>query len=444
MTEPALAHLPDWSSLTAGERVAATATCAGRLNKIGRKLNAVVDVLPVGETGAGALAGLPYAAKDMFATGNGAPTWGCKISPAEAGPRATVLKRLDAAGAQLVATAEMTEFAYEPSGLNASRGKVLNPWNVDAVPGGSSSGPAALVASGCVFVALGSDTGGSVRIPAHCCGVTALKPSWGAIPEDGAMPLAASLDTVGLIGRSARDLALVWPVVSGRAEAAPKNTGLRAAVMADAMAASTPEVRDVCRQAIMALSRLGIVIAQAGGFPEQADVHALTVMQAEAARAHCASIDDERVAPVLRKRLRKGLDISDDFLNTALSERDAVREGFLKGTFGEADLVLLPVMPIGTPMYAETDPSSPGFAPRTLYAMSRFTRFVNYLGLPAMAVPAGFDPRGLPVGLQIIGRPNSEALLLSVATQLQSVTDWHGRVPTAIANDIAAEKGMAA
>ena len=114
----------------------------------------------------------------------------------DATPRAEILLRLDRAGADLIAAAEMTALAYEPSGYNAARGCVLNPWDFDAVTGGSSSGSAALVAAGCAFASLGSDTGGSVRIPAHCCGVTSLKATFGAIPGEGAMRLAASLDTI--------------------------------------------------------------------------------------------------------------------------------------------------------------------------------------------------------------------------------------------------------
>src|SRR5581483_4385144 len=116
------------------------------------------------------------------------------------------------AGASLIATATMTELAYEPSGM--ARRHALNPWRFDAIPGGSSTGSAILVAAGCCFAALGSDTGGSVRIPAHCCGITALKPTYGKIPLDGAMALAPSLDTVGIFARSAADLALLWPIIS--------------------------------------------------------------------------------------------------------------------------------------------------------------------------------------------------------------------------------------
>jgi aspartyl-tRNA(Asn)/glutamyl-tRNA(Gln) amidotransferase subunit A len=131
----------------------------------------------------------------------------------------------------------------------------------------------------------------------------------------------------------------------------------------------------------------------------------------------------------LRKRLRKGLTISDEKLSEALEARDALRSDFLSRYLGEAGVALLPVMPVATPGLAEVDPGSVNFNPRTLYALSRFTRFINYLGLPALAVPAGFDNRGLPVGLQIVGRPGSDELLLEIGIALQARTDWHGRIP---------------
>jgi Asp-tRNA(Asn)/Glu-tRNA(Gln) amidotransferase A subunit family amidase len=132
----------------------------------------------------------------------------------------------------------------------------------------------------------------------------------------------------------------------------------------------------------------------------------------------------------LRKRLRKGLTISDEALGAALEARDALRNDFLSHYLGESSVALLPVMPVTTPGIDEVDPGSANFNPRTLYALSRFTRFVNYLGLPALAVPAGLDNRGLPIGLQIVGRPGSDALLLEIGVRLQARTDWHGRVPS--------------
>jgi aspartyl-tRNA(Asn)/glutamyl-tRNA(Gln) amidotransferase subunit A len=351
-------------------------------------------------------------------------------------PRASVIDRLDQAGACLIGTAVMTELACEPSGF--TRRGALNPWRFDRIPGGSSTGSAILVASGCCFVALGSDTGGSVRMPAHCCGVTALKSGYGRIPLDGAMALAPSLDSFGIFARSAADLALLWPVVSGGLLAQGKEPR-KAVVLRDAFGASDAEIAEVCRGAIAVLAESGMTIEARSGFPEEADRHALTVLQAEPAREHRGRIDDPATDDTLRKRLRKGRSIADRELGEALAARDRLHEQFLASMLGDAAVAVLPVMPIRTPDVDEVNPVSSRFSPRALYALSRFTRFVNYLGLPALAVPAGFDESGMPVGLQLVGRPGSEASLLDIGIRLQARSDWHGRVPSAIATLIAGE-----
>jgi aspartyl-tRNA(Asn)/glutamyl-tRNA(Gln) amidotransferase subunit A len=435
-------HFLDYTSLPEAERPIELARCRARTATLGRKLNAVVNLCEAGPGRDGPLADLPYAAKDIFANGLTAPTWGCAEPPVAVARPALVLTRLDDAGACRLAAAEMTELAYEPSGYNSVRGRALNPWNSNVASGGSSSGAAVLVAAGCCAVALGSDSGGSVRIPAHCCGVTALKPSWGAIPVEGAMPLAPSLDTVGIIARSATDIGKVWPVVAERAGNAVDTRS--AVVLADAFEASEAEIARVCRQAVDAIADLGIVLSERPGFSNEADRQALLVLQAEAARIHRSRFEDERIDATLRKRLSKGLAIGDDELAASLNARTALLNRFLSERLGDADVALLPVMPIKTPLVGEVDPRLPTFKPKTLYAMSRFTRFANYFGLPVLAVPAGFDDRGLPVGLQIVGRPDSEASLIAIGAALQARHDWHGRIPTQIAPDIAAEKGLAA
>jgi aspartyl-tRNA(Asn)/glutamyl-tRNA(Gln) amidotransferase subunit A len=427
----------DWSSLPEPDRMAASTECRRRFADLGRQLNAVEQVYAFDAPQGGPLGGLPYVAKDMFATGLSAPSWGCSTPQAPRLPRASVIDRLGRAGASLLGTAVMTELAYEPSGVTWHKPK--NPWHFDMIPGGSSSGSAILVASGCCFAALGSDTGGSVRIPAHCCGVTALKPGNGRIPVDGAMPLAPSLDTIGIFARSATDLALIWPSFSGET---PKPTQLLSGVvLQDAFEACDTDIATILRGAIDVLAATGMTVARRSGFPEQADANALTVLQAEAAREHASRLDDPHIDFTLRKRLRKGLSISASELGAALTAREVLCTEFLSRTFDQADVVFLPVMPIKTPRLDEVDPASPHFNPRTLYALSRFTRFVNYLGLPALALPAGFDARGMPVGLQIIGRSGSEAALLEIGIRLQADTDWHGRVPSAIASKISGETG---
>src|ERR1700744_4089152 len=256
-TSAATGRFPDWSSLSGLGRIAALEQCRRRLAPLGRKLPADELTYHPEPPYQGPLSGLPYVAKDMFATGRSQPSWGCSTPQARALPGASVIDRLDQAGASLIGAATMTELAYEASGIG--RRGALNPWRFDAIPGGSSTGSAILVASGCCFAALGSDTAGSVRIPAHCCGITALKPGHGKIPLDGAMSLAPSLDTVGVFARSAADLALLWPVVSSDPAAAIEKLP-RAVLLRDAFEASDAEIASVCRGAVSVLAECGMGI----------------------------------------------------------------------------------------------------------------------------------------------------------------------------------------
>ena len=435
-TSAATGRFPDWSSLSGLGRIAALEQCRRRLAHLGRKLPAVEHIYHAEPPYQGPLSGLPYVAKDMFATGRSQPSWGCSTPQARALPRASVIDRLDQAGASLIGAATMTELAYEASGIG--RRGALNPWRFDAIPGGSSTGSAILVASGCCFAALGSDTAGSVRIPAHCCGITALKPGYGKIPLDGAMSLAPSLDTFGIFARSAADLALLWPSICGEAPDASEELP-RVVVLQDVFDSSDAGIATVARGAVNVLAESGMMIEERSGFPEEADRQTLTVLQAEVAHQHRARIEDPKIDATLRRRIGKGLSITDEELAIAMAARDRLRDQFILSCLGEAGVAVLPVMPIKTPHVKEVDPASPQFNPRVLYALSRFTRFVNYFGLPALAVPAGFDVSGMPVGLQLIGHPGSEATLLQIAVRLQERTDWHGRVPPAIAAEIADE-----
>src|SRR5579871_5055082 len=325
-----IARLPDWSSLSEVVRVATLDQCRRRLANLGRMLHAVEHIYPAEAPHQGPLAGLPYVVKDMFATGRSQPSWGCVKPQAPALPRASAVDRLDQAGANLIGTATMTELAYEASGI-ARRG-ARNPWRFDMIPGGSSSGSAVLVASGCCFAALGSDTGGSVRIPAHCCGITALKPGYGRLPLDGAMALAPSLDTAGIFARSAIDLALIWPLLSGEAPAFSKRAR-SGVLLQDAFDACEAEIAGILRGAIDVLAADGVAMTQKSGFPEQADAHALTVLQAEAAREHAPLLDDPNMDATLRKRLRKGLAISDSELDLARGHCETLCAQFLSEVF---------------------------------------------------------------------------------------------------------------
>ena len=301
------------------------------------------------------------------------------------------------------------------------------------------------MASGAAVVAIGSDTGGSVRIPASCCGVTGWKPTAGEIPLDGALLLSPSLDTLGLIAREAALIALVAPLVAealGDVDRAPPPA--RVLVLGDLMTAAEAPVRRACQDALDALEATGLRLDRRDGARvlEALDPPVLAIMQGEIARQHRWLIDNPSADRQLSRRLAKGLAITD----ADLERHRAARARFLKDLFSEylpeGACLALPVMPLRTPPLAETTPSSPSFSGRTLYAISSYTRFANYLGLPAVSVPAGFDDRGLPVGLQLIGRPGSDAALLAAAALLQQRTDWHGRVPAEVEETVTAVPEM--
>jgi len=429
-------RIPDWSALDATARRRRRETARALATALDPVLNAFaqIDTSSRPLTPAGRLGGVPYAAKDLFQTSSHRPGGGFpEATDLDIVGTSDLLERLDAAGADLIGFTNMTELAYEPSGFNATRGRVKNPWSLDYISGGSSSGSAAAVASGAVVAALGSDTGGSVRIPAHACGITAWKPTHGAVSARGTMPLAPTLDTIGLLARSASDM---MPLAGVMAELPSSRPMLRAAVLADVAAECDPAIRRALADTVAALAGTGVAIENrsARAAVEAIDRHAMIVMQAESAREHRARIDDAAVAPVLRRRLAKGLEIADAVLAESVGARQRLVHDFEEQVLAGNDVAVLPVMAILTPSAAECDPASERFSPRTLYALSRFTRFVNMLGFPAVALPAGFDDRGLPIGVQIVGRSGSDLALLELVRHVQLKTDWHGRIPTAIAH----------
>lgn len=434
-----VARIPDWPTLDAALRRKISSTAVERARRLEPRLNAFValeeSLVPV----EGHLGGLPYAAKDMFRTPSHRPTGGLATpSDASIEGETDLLARLDGAGARRVGFTGLPELAYEPSGYNHARGRVRNPWNLNFVAGGSSSGSAAAVASGSAVVALGSDTAGSLRIPAHCCGITAWKPTYGVVASTGAMPLAPTLDTIGLLARSVRDMQEAANLLIADDAPAASGTIAHARVITDCFAAAEQPIRQACYQGMGCIEASGTRLESCTALAdiEAVDAHALVILQAEAARVHRARTQDLNIAPVLRKRLAKGLAIDDATLATSIAMRETLLHDFTARVFGAADAIILPVMAIRVPRALETDPTAEEFSPATLYALSRFTRFVNMLGFPAIALPAGFDDRGLPVALQIVGRARTDLALLALGQRVQDTSHWHARIPDAVADAV--------
>jgi aspartyl-tRNA(Asn)/glutamyl-tRNA(Gln) amidotransferase subunit A len=426
----------DWATLDAAGRKRKRVRAVAYAEALQSRLNAFVAVGTPATPAIGVLDGMPYAAKDMFGAPDREPGCGLVSPPPISGPRyAEVLRRVDAAGGWRLGYAGMTALAYEPSGYNATHGRVKNPWDLDFISGGSSSGSAAAVASGAVVIALGSDTGGSLRIPAHACGVTAWKPTLGLVPTAGAMALAPTLDTVGLLARSAVDIepAAIALISDAQIEARSVQS---AVVLSDVMVATETSVTAACRAGVEALAGSGVTIENRDGLAsiEAMDAPVFTIMQAQAARQHRALMAEATFDPALKRRLEKGLAIGDQALADGLAACGPSRVAFLDQIFGKADVVILPVLPIRTPEAATCDPTSASFDAKTLYQLSRWTRFVNLLGLPAIAVPVGFDDRAMPVAMQIVGRPHADLALIALAIALQSRTPWHGLVPRGVSD----------
>jgi aspartyl-tRNA(Asn)/glutamyl-tRNA(Gln) amidotransferase subunit A len=438
-----LKRFSDWAQLTTQAQYTVAITARARAKRFESRLRAFVEIesSDVELSTNKLLSFIPYAAKDLFVAPKHRPEGGlAEVLDFGLNGYADVLRRLDDAGACRVGFTAMTELAYEPSGYNAVTTYPRNPWNIDFITGGSSSGSAVAVTSGAVVIALGSDTGGSIRIPSHCTGATGWKPSWGAVSVAGALPLAPFLDCVGLLARGAADLAPAAAVLA--AEVGPQRAIERAVVLADALRSAEPAVRNPCQHGIDAIRACGVAVSHVDGLPamEATDVHAMIVMQGEAARVHAGRLDHPAISPVLRRRLAKGLTIDDAILSASRAARPQLVKDFEEQVLGKADVAILPVMPT----FAEADPASRSFSARRLYELSHYTRFVNMLGLPAVSIPVGLDDRGLPVALQVIGRPGRDFDLIALAIRVQEKTDWHGRIPTAIRDLIDSSEGLLA
>ncbi len=395
----------------------------------------------------GPLHGLPIAIKDLVHLRGRMTTGGSQARPhGIAAENATAAEHLLAAGMIPLGKTHLVEFAYGAWGRNAPMGAPWNPWDAKThrVAGGSSSGSAVAVAAGLAPAAVGSDTGGSIRIPSGLCGLTGLKPTYGVISLAGVVPLATTLDSLGPLAHNIDDAALLTAVMSGPDPRDPATLAAPPIDFAGAMAAepdvsgmritalavdqfhwpATPAVLAARESALATLRAQGASVEEARVPFDLEDVMLRSgrIIAAEAWALHRGYIEDETLPfdPGVRSRLLAAKAISAADYIDELAMRRKIAAGFADWMRGR-DALLTPTLPITAMPLTEVDEATTPLA--------TFVRAANYLGICALSLPAGFSPEGLPIGVQLMGAPFADATLVRIGRAFQRATDWHRRRP---------------
>jgi aspartyl-tRNA(Asn)/glutamyl-tRNA(Gln) amidotransferase subunit A len=386
----------------------------------------------------GPLHGVPVAVKDVFATKGVRTTIGSKLFTDHVPDQdAAVVEKLDAAGAVSIGKLGMHEFAYGITSNNPHFGAVRNPWNTDCVPGGSSGGSGSAVGAEIVFMAMGSDTGGSIRIPAAFCGTVGLKPTTGRVSRYGVLPLDFTLDHMGPLTRSVRDAAIVLEALAGYdpRDDSSSRVPVGAYVPPDGVSIAGLRVgipesfffdrldEDVERAVRGVAARCGELGARVSivRVPDFAAINAV-------GRVILLSEASAMAAPYLHRRRDIGADVlalfdqgrllpATDYVNAQRLRRLSMRE--FAAVWESADVLLTPTTPVTAPRIGQTETTLGGVIEDVRLASTRLVRGINVLGLPALSIPCGLAANGMPMSAQIIGRPFDEATVLRAGAALE-------------------------
>ncbi len=424
-----------------------TEACSRQIERLNPSLNAFVTVTPPtafnNQPSGGQLAGIPVAIKDLFETKDVRTTAGSLFFkdyvPAQ---DAIAVQKLRNAGALIMGKTNTHEIALGVTTANPHYGITHNPWDPTRIPGGSSGGSAVAVATGMSLAALGSDTGGSIRIPASLCGVVGLKPTFGRVSVRGVIPLSWNLDHVGPLTRSVEDAALILQVLAGYdaedpfcinqpvddypAHVEDEIKGLRVALAVGRF------IEDADAEVLEAVQQAGRVFEKSGAKVEIVDVSFLRqaaqanglMTPADGAAFHRERLNNapEKFGADVRLRLETGRDFtSTEYILARRTQTEMKRR--MEIFFEQFDILLLPSTPITAPLIEGND------AVEQARRLTRFTSPFNLTGLPALSVPCGFSKDSLPIGLQIVSRAWNESTVLRAGAAYERETAWHTRRP---------------
>jgi len=373
----------------------------------------------------GPLHGIPIAHKDLMWTKGVRTTSGSKIFADFVPDRdAPVVQRLAEAGAVMVGKAGLHELAYGITSDNPHFGTIRNPRNPNHSPGGSSGGSAVAVATGMAFMATGTDTGGSIRVPASFCGVAGLKPTYGLIDRSGVQPLGLSLDHVGPLARTVGDLRVALDAMSDSARRKPAPTSISQICIGLPenfyLTSTAPEIKAAVHDAAQRAEKLGVrVIPVRVPDIDALNTVGLVILLSEAAAVHQTHLHrrGDFGADVLALLDEGSLIPAVDYVN-AQRQRKLLLDEFHK-LFHDIDCLFTPSTPITAPRIGQTEIALDGAQYNTRILTTRFARGINVLGFPALSIPCGTSAEGLPIGLQMIARPFEENLLLGLGEALE-------------------------
>jgi len=393
----------------------------------------------------GPLHGVPIAIKDAIAIEGVPMTAGSSFLGREPSQRsATVVQRLEGAGAIVLGTTTLHEFALGTTSVNPHGRSPRNPWDLTRITGGSSGGSAAAVAAGLAACAVGTDTGGSIRLPGALCGIVGLKPTFGRVSRKDVLPLADSFDTVGPMVRTVEDAALLLEVMAGHDAGDPRSSpapverylvaalgsipsGLRVGRLSGAYfeADLDPAVAAALDEATRACERAGLVVRPVTVRAIEAAQRAQgTVLIVEAAAYHRVTYPgrEAEYGPDVRSLLAQGAATPP----AAVADARAVLAQLqteMQTLQRDCPILLGPAVPIGAPRFADVDPTGPRW-PEVRRVLTRFSRLFNATGLPTIVLPAGLTAEGLPVAVQLAAPPFAEGALLAVAHRLEGALGW--------------------